>query len=45
MYNTAENDVQFYMIEIDKSRKLYSREGDNSRRLAWERTIPATNNV
>ena len=44
---TSENDVKhsnFHMGEMDKSRELYSKEGDNSRQIEgktvpWEHTI------
>ena len=44
---TSENDVKhsdFNMVEMDKSRELYSKEGDNSSRfegktVLWEHTI------
>ena len=44
---TSENDVQysnFYMGGVDKSRELYSKEGDNSsqfegKTVVWEHTI------
>ena len=47
--NTSENDIQYNnlnMGEMDKSRELYSKEGDNSSKfegktVAWEHTIMA----
>ena len=49
---TSENDVKyssFNIGEVDKSRELYSKEGDNSSRfegktMPWEHTIPVIAN-
>ena len=50
---TSENDVKysrFNMGEMDKSRELYSKEGDNSsqfegKTVSWEHTIAMTINL